>query len=79
MKRTTAALLLVTLFAVAPLQGQAPAGDASDAQVLAVLKEVQAQQLQLAQNQAAIEAKLAVIAEAARTARIFSSRGGGGK
>ena len=78
MKRNTTALLLLTLLAASPASAQAPATDAPDPQVLALLKEVQAQQLQLAQNQANIDAKLVVIAEAARTARIFSSRGGGG-
>jgi len=78
MKRTTAALLLATIFAVASLDAQAPASDAPNPQVAALVKELQSQQLQLAQNQAAIDAKLVVIAEAARVARIFASRSGGG-
>jgi hypothetical protein len=78
MKRTTAALLLSTIVAVSSLHAQAPATDAPDPRVVALVKELQAQQLQLAQNQAAIDARLVVIAEAARTARIFASRSGGG-
>lgn len=46
-------------------------------QVLAVAKEVQAQQLAIAENQAKMDAKLATITEYLRVARIFSSRGGG--
>ena len=46
-------------------------------QLLAAVKEVQAQQALMAENQAKIEAKLATVAEAVRVARIYSSRGGG--
>ena len=45
-------------------------------QVLAVAKEVQVQQLAIAENQAKIDAKLATIAEYLRVARIYSARGG---
>ena len=79
MKRITAALLLATIFAAGPLQAQAPGNEAPDPKVLALVKELQAQQLQLAQNQAAIDAKLVVIAEAARVARILASRSGSGR
>jgi hypothetical protein len=48
-------------------------------QVLAVAKEVQAQQAAIADNQAKIEAKLATIAESVRVARIWATRGGGRK
>jgi len=44
--------------------------------VEALLKEVQAQQLVIADNQTKIDAKLAVVAEAIRVARIYGSRGG---
>jgi hypothetical protein len=47
--------------------------------VLAVVREVQAQQAVLADNQAKIDAKLAAIAEQLRVARIYSTRGGGKK
>ena len=66
------------LFVVVPTWAQAPGANAPDPQVLALLKEVQAQQAQLAENQAAIDAKLAAIAEAVRVARIYSSRSGSG-
>ncbi len=45
-------------------------------QVETALKEVQDQQLQIAENQVKIDAKLATVAEAVRVARIYSSRGG---
>jgi hypothetical protein len=44
-------------------------------QLLALLKEVQSQQATIAENQTKIDAKTAVIAEALRQARIYSSRG----
>jgi len=44
--------------------------------VEALLKDVQAQQLVIAENQAKIDAKLATVAEAIRVARIYGSRGG---
>ena len=75
---------LILLFSLALLVA-APGADAPSAtqqqeqQVLAVAREVQAQQAAIAENQAKIEAKLATIAESLRVARIFSSRGGGKK
>ena len=42
----------------------------------AVLKEVQAQQIVIAENQAKIDAKLVTLGELIRVARIYSSRGG---
>ena len=48
----------------------------ADQQLLAVVKEIQAQQVQIAKNQTDIEAKLATVAEAVRVARIYSSRAG---
>ena len=45
-------------------------------QVLALTKEVQAQQAAIADNQAKIDAKTATIAEVLRLAKIYSSRSG---
>lgn len=45
-------------------------------QLDALLKVVQDQQIQMAENQAKIDAKLASLAEAIRVARIYASRGG---
>ncbi|MGZ4965983.1 MAG: hypothetical protein ACXWFY_06535 [Chthoniobacterales bacterium] len=44
--------------------------------VATAIKEIQAQQAQIADNQAKIDAKLATVIEAVRQARIYSSRGG---
>jgi hypothetical protein len=44
-------------------------------QLLALAKEVQSQQAAIAENQTKIDAKMALIAEALRQARIYSSRG----
>lgn len=43
-------------------------------QLLALVKEVQAQQAQIADNQAKIDSKLAEVAETIRVARIYSKR-----
>ncbi|MGI8437816.1 MAG: hypothetical protein ACR2NX_13095 [Chthoniobacterales bacterium] len=45
-------------------------------QLESLLKEVQVQQTQLAENQTKIDAKLVTLAEAIRIAKIYASRGG---
>jgi hypothetical protein len=45
-------------------------------QVVALAKEVQAQQALIAENQTKIDAKMATVAEALRLAKIYASRGG---
>ena len=42
----------------------------------ALLKEIQAQQIVMAENQAKIDAKLVTLGEVIRVARIYGSRGG---
>ena len=73
MKRIAA----IACLSVALLQSSdaAEPATAQDQQLAAVIKEIQAQQALIAENQAKIEAKLAIIAEVVRVARIFSSRG----
>ncbi len=44
--------------------------------VEALIKEIQAQQQVIADNQAKIDAKLVTLGEAIRVARIYASRGG---
>jgi uncharacterized membrane protein (DUF106 family) len=74
MKRTICRILLCAI-AVAVLSSTAPAAEATDDEKLAALvKEVQAQQTQIAENQAKIDAKMAEVADAIRVARIFSGR-----
>lgn len=79
MKRLPA---LTAIFSLAMLLA-APAAEAPDAsrqqeqQVLAIAKEVQAQQAAIAENQAKMDAKLVTIAESLRVARIYATRGGG--
>ncbi|MGI8437182.1 MAG: hypothetical protein ACR2NX_09800 [Chthoniobacterales bacterium] len=70
-------LLSLVLFAVtaAGANPQAPAG-AADEQLLTVIKELQAQQATLAENQAKIDERLAAVIEGVRVARIYSSRSG---
>src|SRR5438876_12112767 len=70
---------LAILLAVTPLALLSSAAQAADPkdeqrQLLALVKEVQAQQEQIVANQAKIDAKLADLGETLHTARIFSSR-----
>lgn len=66
-------LALIAVITAAPIAAQAPASK-DDQELLALIKEVQAQQSQIAENQTKIEAKLAQVAETIRVARIFASR-----
>lgn len=78
MKRIASAAAAILLCAVS-LQGQTVNASAQqDQQLIALAKELQAQQAAIAENQAKIEAKLAAISEAIRVARIYSSRSGQG-
>ncbi|HEY1582422.1 MAG TPA: hypothetical protein VGF73_04915 [Chthoniobacterales bacterium] len=65
---------ILALFA-GTIAAQSPA-TADDQRVAALLKEVQAQQIQIADNQAKIDAKLVSLGEAIRIAKIYASRGG---
>jgi hypothetical protein len=56
---------------------EAPNASQAEQQILAAVREVQNQQVTIAENQAKIEAKVAAIAETLRVARIYSSRAGG--
>jgi hypothetical protein len=69
-------LLSIFFALLAVLSCPAQTADPKDEpqQLLALVKEVEAQEKQIAANQAKIEAKLAELAEALRVARIYSSR-----
>ena len=68
-------ILAVVALLLAPSIAQTPTQkDADD--LNALIKDVQAQQAEMAENQAKIEEKLAALTETIREARIFSSRGG---
>jgi hypothetical protein len=76
MSRTFSLLLSMAVLGTSSIYAQAPTPQTKDDQeLLALIKEVQAQQAQIADNQAKIETKLAEVAEAIRVARIYSSRG----
>ena len=73
MKRNLVAVIFSITLIASAIRGQAP--DANGEQrLLALVKEVQAQQAQIADNQVKIDAKLAEIAETLRLARIFTAR-----
>lgn len=70
-----ALFILSAVSFTAPAQTGTP-DDQSQQQLLALIKDVQAQQAQIADNQAKIDEKLAVLTEAIRQARLYSSRAG---
>jgi hypothetical protein len=66
--------ILFALLAVLSCPAQTADPKDEPQQLLALVKEVQAQQAQIVANQAKIEAKLVELAESMRVARIYSSR-----
>lgn len=74
MKRNPAIFISIL---IALFFGTAQAADPKDdrEQVLALAKEVQAQQAQIVANQKKIDEKIAELAEVIRVARLFASRG----
>ena len=75
MKRILGTALFAMSLLILPLFAQTPEAKKAD-ELSALIKEVQAQQVTIAQNQAKIDEKLATLGETIREARIFSSRGG---
>lgn len=73
--KTTVLTALALLTCVAPFRAAEP-NAAQDQQLAALVKEIQTQQAKMAENQAAIDAKLASVGEAVRLARIYVTRGG---
>ena len=72
MKRIPLALLFAATLLISSSVAQTP--DSKEQQLAALIKEAQAQQAQIADNQAKIETQLAGLAETIRVARIFSKR-----
>jgi hypothetical protein len=70
------AIVAMGLLTISPLSAQTAASEAEQQQIIAVIKEIRAQQASIGENQAKIDAKLASLAEAIRVAKIFASRGG---
>ena len=50
--------------------------DAPDQQLVALVRDIQGQQTVIAENEDKIEAKLVIVSESIRVARIYSGRGG---
>jgi ABC-type transporter MlaC component len=74
----TLSLILCCVFAIAvgvPAAEPSKEAERDQQQAAALVKEVQAQQAEIADNQTKIDAKLASIAEAVRQAKIYASRG----
>jgi hypothetical protein len=70
-------LLLLGALAIfaGTIGAQSPAAS-DDQQLENLLREVQAQQIQIADNQSKIDEKLVTLGEAIRVAKIYASRGG---
>ena len=77
--KTLSALLVSCLIGAVGVRAAEPSKESEreQQQVVALVKEVQAQQTTIADNQAKIDAKMAGIAEALRLAKIYASRAGG--
>jgi len=73
MKKLTLFCMLVLLASSIGAQSPPPP---EQKQIEVLIKAIQQQQTRIAENQAKIEEKLAIVVEAARVARIYSSRGG---
>jgi hypothetical protein len=73
MKRNLVAVIFSITLIASTIRGQAPVAN-DEQRLLALVKEVQAQQARIADNQTKIDAKLSEIAETLRLARIFTSR-----
>ncbi|MFZ1219524.1 MAG: hypothetical protein WAO00_09535 [Chthoniobacterales bacterium] len=73
------ALIIACLLAslsTAPAAEPSKETELQQQQVVAIAKEVQAQQAAIAENQTKIDAKLVTVGEAVRLAKIYASRGG---
>jgi type II secretory pathway component PulM len=70
-----ATIAVVLLLGVLPFRAANQPPSKDDQELASLLKELQVQNAAMAQNQAAIEAKLATVAEAIRQARVLASRG----
>jgi hypothetical protein len=73
------ALIITCLFtSLSTIPAAEPSKEAEreQQQVVALAKEVQAQQAAIAENQTKIDAKLVTVGEAVRLAKIYASRGG---
>ncbi|HEY5037363.1 MAG TPA: hypothetical protein VII74_09555 [Chthoniobacterales bacterium] len=68
-------LLACAVLCAGSALAQSPAPN-DQQQITDLLKTIQAQQAQIAQNQADIDTKLAAVAETVRLAKIYASRGG---
>ena len=77
--KSIAALFILLVAMPCLALGAEPTREEQEKQVQTLVNEVHSQQVLIAQNQAQIEAKLAVVAESVRIARIYAARAGRGK
>jgi hypothetical protein len=75
MNRIATITLLSIALLLTPAFAQTPSSKETE-ELNSLLKELQTQQIKIAENQAKIDEKLATLADTVREARLFSSRGG---
>ncbi len=75
MNRIVTITLLSIALLLTPAFAQTPNPKETE-ELNSLLKELQTQQIKIAENQVKIDEKLATLAETIREARLFSSRGG---
>ena len=75
MKTTLVAVLVSLLLAAGSGSAQNPVAQ-DEQRLLNLVKEIQAQQAQIAANQEKLDSKMGEVSEAVRLARIFAGRGG---
>ncbi|MFL6528342.1 MAG: hypothetical protein ACJ8IQ_09605 [Chthoniobacterales bacterium] len=73
------ALLLLAPLSSSSVAQNPPAASNEQQQIARAVRELQEQQMAIAQNQTKMEEKVAAIEEAMRQARIFASRAGAGR
>lgn len=76
MKLTLLFVVCAFITLISSAAAQPPQPNGAQAELAALVKEVRAQQIVIAGNQAKINEKLATLGESIRVARIYSSRGG---
>jgi len=76
-RRLFSVAFFMMLMVASPVHGQTPeTTDAENRKILEIIKLLQAQQLQIADNQAKLDAGIDALSEAIRVARIEASRVG---
>ena len=77
MKEILLTMIFSGIAAAVPLSAAPPVGSEREAELLALVQQLQAEHAQIAGNQAKLEAKAQELAESVRNARFMAARSGG--